>query len=872
MPVFTVADAENGKTDLDDLASIVNGSTTVTTRYGGDKLSVSQALSRITIGDISTYSAASTYTEITDWVEESGIVYRPLPSALPIGPEAFDSANWIVVQGLTRNDKIHPPVADYTELRGLISSTLVDGTIINVTNEGVASNFVVKTGTVTDNGGTLLTFDDDPTNRYAQAITRETGEYFVDQFGSDFDTAFSELVNYLRLVENSSSSSGGRIRLNHAAYTTDGDLNLYNDMEVIGYNFASRITLSNGAESDVILFQDTNKSRIKFDRFWIDGNASNQVGTFRGINYGAFEAYQWEIGSIHIHNCGGAGFYGLTGTSFQFNKLDVSFCGANGTEAACVLPEQSIGSEVSITGVDDTNYTIIGLSVGGANGILHAHFENTRHIEFRGDGSTVDTVFANGELACIFHGSSNKILNASNTDSSNNLRISIQDNSTHNEVPFNSVWNNHNTLRVLHPGDGVNPYFLDGEDQWTGVARVRPSQAFGTETINIPVPIAMQPNGNTATKTIPVESSTDYLVETFYGGTNDGNTMDIVINDGTSDVLDSGSLTSFDESKKWEKFIGVARMGGSATQATYSIESAGTNEDGYANAFTGARVTKSEVDNGSMEGGFTSGVANNWTSSGTGTFTQETGASNVRHGTSSQKIVVTGSNEAKFTSDNMSNLRSGVSYVLGGFVKIESTDNNKPLKLWYNTGNERFSQVMCAQTNLQNPNTDWQAFQFIIDYDDQGGATNSLVIEVRGDTTVYVDDVYCIPLVRQGLEAPKRMCIETPMDLSGGVDTRFIHAASERTPLYLSHANVMYTEASSADPGIDIEIGKYRLGDLDLDFFGSYTTDTSVGLYDTRQFFFDRHIARDESSIGIRSNGGKTGAGTVIVEVVACDL
>jgi hypothetical protein len=58
-------------------------------------------------------------------------------------------------------------VADYVELRGLTSAQLSDGDAITVTNDGIAGDFVVKTGTVTDNGGTLIVFSDD-SNRYAE--------------------------------------------------------------------------------------------------------------------------------------------------------------------------------------------------------------------------------------------------------------------------------------------------------------------------------------------------------------------------------------------------------------------------------------------------------------------------------------------------------------------------------------------------------------------------------------------------------------------------------------------------------------------------------------------------------------------------------
>ena len=258
-------------------------------------------------------------------------------------------------------------------------------------------------------------------------------------------------------------------------------------------------------------------------------------------------------------------------------------------------------------------------------------------------------------------------------------------------------------------------------------------------------------------------------------------------------MLDSGNISSFDNSKKWDKYTGLARMGGSATSASFSIGSAGTNVNSFANAFTGARMTESLTPNGSMGAGFVGGVAIDWTTSGIGTFTEET--TEVRSGGSSQKIEVTGSNEARFISGAMS-LRSGVSYLLSGYIKIESTDNNKPVKLWFNTGNETFSQTISAQTNLQETNTDWQAFQFVVTYDDLGGAINALTVEVRGATTCYVDDVYCIPLVRAGLENPQRLCLQEPLDLSGSAELKFVHAGSERNALYVSHATIMYPEAT----------------------------------------------------------------------------
>ena len=60
-------------------------------------------------------------------------------------------------------------VANYAALRAEDSSTYTDGQVITVTNDGIAGDFVVKTGTVTDNGGTLIVFTDD-SNRYAKRV------------------------------------------------------------------------------------------------------------------------------------------------------------------------------------------------------------------------------------------------------------------------------------------------------------------------------------------------------------------------------------------------------------------------------------------------------------------------------------------------------------------------------------------------------------------------------------------------------------------------------------------------------------------------------------------------------------------------------
>lgn len=169
MPVPSVDDFNNAKIDVDDLASIINGSTTVTTRLGGDKLSVDQALSQIIVGEVTAYSAAAQYTAIEEWVEYSGAMYRPKPSQLPIGPEVFDSGKWSAVNGLNlaniegnqnsvvRSDMNayldNQQLADYTALRGLITTSFVSG------NEFF--NVVSRNGNDQIGGGEFVWFGQD---------------------------------------------------------------------------------------------------------------------------------------------------------------------------------------------------------------------------------------------------------------------------------------------------------------------------------------------------------------------------------------------------------------------------------------------------------------------------------------------------------------------------------------------------------------------------------------------------------------------------------------------------------------------------------------------------------------------------------------
>lgn len=667
------------------------------------------------------------------------------------------------------------------------------------------------------------------------------------------------------------SASGGIVDLSRTAYTINAPIKLFNDIRINGTAFNSPMLLANNANCHMMEV-DSNRSRIVLDGVWLDGNWANQGGNYRGFNSEGNQIFQWSIQALHVQDCGGAGFWVENGTALQIDKLDITFCAAAGLEPDCVLPNQTIAQEISITSRSDGNASLVKARLGSDCSIDNLYLENAGGIvEFRGDGSSVRNAFRNSiRVAAVFNGYGNsfeKITGQGRYAGS----FSIQDNGSHNTVPYDDLYNKHNTLQILHPGDGVNPYFIDGELHWTGVQRLRNAASVGQQEINIPCQVAAQTNADTASKVVPVLASGEYLVEYWYASTANGNATSMTINDGTSNVLASGNLTDgyAGLSPRWRKYTGLATMGGAATDATMTITSTGTNVSSFANYFTGARMIQSVMVNGGMESAFVGGVAANWTSGGSGgTFSQETTIK--RTGSNSQKIVASGGSPT-FTSAQIA-LQQGVTYLIGGYVKIETV--GKSVTAQFNTGDNVLRNTI-SQLTAGGSTDGWQPFQFVIRYDDfNSGTLNQLRFTVPDGTTCYIDDVYAIPLVRAGLENPTRLKFEVPVDLSGAAATRWMSQLSNGAGLYLSHVNLTYTEATSADAGVAINVGRYRASSgTDATFFGTMTSEINKVIYANTQMKLTRHInGASNANIAITCPGGKTGAGEFVAEVVACSL
>lgn len=95
-------------------------------------------------------------------------------------PSTDDGSNWAVIIFEYSSIVERQSAADYPSLRAKNSSSLIDGQVITVTDQGIGGDFVVKTGTVSDNGGTLIVFSDN-SNRHAQRIY--VGAVWAEWFG-----------------------------------------------------------------------------------------------------------------------------------------------------------------------------------------------------------------------------------------------------------------------------------------------------------------------------------------------------------------------------------------------------------------------------------------------------------------------------------------------------------------------------------------------------------------------------------------------------------------------------------------------------------------------------------------------------------------
>lgn len=109
-------------------------------------------------------------------------------------------------------------VPGYAELRALSSSTFSDGQVVFVTDSKVGGRFIIRTGGVTDNGGTLIVFSDD-SNRYAERDF--ANDIYIDWFGAVGDGAANDTVPMTNAFSVAQSKNGGTVKgTPNAVYAT----------------------------------------------------------------------------------------------------------------------------------------------------------------------------------------------------------------------------------------------------------------------------------------------------------------------------------------------------------------------------------------------------------------------------------------------------------------------------------------------------------------------------------------------------------------------------------------------------------------------------------------------------------------------------
>lgn len=364
MPAPTVTEFNEAKIDLDAVEDCVNTmNLSYTSRLGGVKLSLTGAVSKIVHGAISAYSAAATYTAVDVWVEQGGIVYRPLPSELPIGPEAFDPDKWIVAQGFKLGDRLHPAVSDYAELRLINTTGLADGTPIFVTNDGIAGDGVIRNVTahgLTDNGGTIIVIN---SNWYWERIY--SGDVMVRWFDLVADGVTNDAVNF-----NKAANYAATARLwldlqecnilHSGAYSVTGATK-----QVMWKN--GKFKLGAGAKTSGMFVID-DVDCVAMENIYIDGDRANVSGNNAGF---------WVVSNTRL-----AKFHDIT-------MYDLRRYGIN-----CYLNCDTVDIK-NITGID---IGISGTALGEAIKI-----EDSGNITIENFVCTNPSGTGGGQVAKVFH-------------------------------------------------------------------------------------------------------------------------------------------------------------------------------------------------------------------------------------------------------------------------------------------------------------------------------------------------------------------------------------------------------------------------------------------------------------------------------------
>jgi len=108
---------------------------------------------------------------------------------------------------------------------------------------------------------------------------------------------------------------------------------------------------------------------------------------------------------------------------------------------------------------------------------------------------------------------------------------------------------------------------------------------------------------------------------------------------------------------------------------------------------------------------------------------------------------------------------------------------------------------------------------------------------------------------------------QVPVDLSGAASTKYVFVADRAYTI--SEANFVFTEASSADAGVNIAVGKVIVGTDDVDYFVDEVASAASKETGYRQSLTLLQTAVAEGDvITLTNSGSKTGTGEGVLQLL----
>lgn len=247
-------------------------------------------------------------------------------------------------------------VADFTAMRALDSSLIADGQIITVTNDGIGGTFKVKTGTVTDNNGTLVVFTDDAARYVERVFVKET---CVTWFGTVGDGVADDTTAIQAALD--SLISGGKLYFPPGTYNFTALTITYKKSVIYGAGFLT--ILSHTGTGDAITCLNETWSGLVLRDFKLTGTGSSGHGLYMDDGVATGNMGNARLANLYINGfsaSGKAGFYGKQLYNFTFDQVQVHDC-----YDGIYFGEESINNRLFqcwIRGMTRYGFAIVGVS------------------------------------------------------------------------------------------------------------------------------------------------------------------------------------------------------------------------------------------------------------------------------------------------------------------------------------------------------------------------------------------------------------------------------------------------------------------------------------------------------------------------------